>query len=118
MAYTVDVVTTGGTGTAAFCAAHDIVTEVQPRLVLFMDADALDTGGVELPPALMSIATVISRPAAGSRRGSTRAQDAVEHSGDARPVERRLEYHDAGDEHGIRLPIGDGRGCDLPWATA
>ena len=44
--HAVEVVTTGGTGTAEFCAAHEIVTEVQPGSFIFMDTDYSDTGGV------------------------------------------------------------------------
>ena len=76
--HTVDVVTTGGTGTAEFCARHEAVTEVQPGSFIFMDADYLDTAGVPYQPALTVVATVISRPAAGSRRDRRRAQDALE----------------------------------------
>ena len=48
----VDVVSTGGTGTAEFCAAHEVVTEVQPGSFMFMDADYSDTGGVPYRPSL------------------------------------------------------------------
>jgi D-serine deaminase-like pyridoxal phosphate-dependent protein len=57
--HTVDVVSTGGTGTAEFCAAHDVVTEVQPGSFSFMDADYQDTGGLRYESSLEVIATVI-----------------------------------------------------------
>jgi D-serine deaminase-like pyridoxal phosphate-dependent protein len=60
--HTIDVVTTGGTGTAEFFARHQEVTEVQPGSFMFMDADYLDTVGVRYQPALTAVATVISRP--------------------------------------------------------
>ena len=50
--HTVEVVTTGGTGTAEFCAAHAFVTEVQPGSFAFMDADYLDTGGLPYESSL------------------------------------------------------------------
>jgi len=60
--HVVDVVSTGGTGTAEFCAEHDVVTEVQPGSFMFMDVDYQQTGGVPYEPALTALATVISRP--------------------------------------------------------
>ena len=42
----IDVVTTGGTGTAEFCVAQEAVTKVRPGSFAFMTTDYLDTGGI------------------------------------------------------------------------
>jgi D-serine deaminase-like pyridoxal phosphate-dependent protein len=95
------VVTTGGTGTAEFCAAHEVVTEVQPGSFVFMDADYLDTGGVPYRPALTVIATVISRHPdravidAGLKTLSDDSGPARLHDAPG------WSYHHAGDEHGV-----------------
>jgi D-serine deaminase-like pyridoxal phosphate-dependent protein len=112
--HTVDVVSTGGTGTSEFCAAHDAVTEVQPGSFAFMDADYLDTGGLPYESSLVAIATVISRPApdravidAGTKTLST-------DSGPARLVGvPGWSYQPAGDEHGVLTPSGEPDGREL-----
>ena len=110
----VDVVTTGGTGTAEFCAAHEVVTEVQPGSFIFMDADYADTGGVPYRPALSALATVISRPT--DRRAVLDAglKTLSDDSGQARLVDAPgWTYHHAGDEHGILTSAADQDGREL-----
>ncbi len=75
--HAITVVTTGGTGTAQFCAAHSFVTEVQPGSFAFMDTDYLDTGGLPYESSLQVVATVISRAARRPGRDRRRAEDAV-----------------------------------------
>jgi D-serine deaminase-like pyridoxal phosphate-dependent protein len=104
----VEVVTTGGTGTAEFCARHEVVTEVQPGSFVFMDADYLDTGGLPYSPALAALATVISRPAADRAVVDAGLKTLSNDSGPARPADAPgWTYHHAGDEHGILSPTGD-----------
>jgi len=106
--YTVDVVTTGGTGTAEFCASHESVTEVQPGSFIFMDADYLDTGSVPYRPALAARATVISRPTADRAVIDAGLKTLSNDSGPARLVDAPgWSYHHAGDEHGTLTPTGD-----------
>jgi D-serine deaminase-like pyridoxal phosphate-dependent protein len=105
--HTVDVVTTGGTGTAQFCAAHSFVTEVQPGSFAFMDTDYLDTGGLPYESSLHVTATVISR--AGDRAVIDAGLKTLsDDSGPARLVDAPgWTYHHAGDEHGKLTPSGE-----------
>lgn len=106
--HTVDVVTTGGTGTAEFCAVHEVVTEVQPGSFAFMDADYLDTSGVPYRSALTAIATVISRPTPDRAVVDAGLKTLSNDSGPARPVDAPgWSYHHAGDEHGTLTPTGE-----------
>lgn len=101
------VITTGGTGTAEFCARHDFVTEVQPGSFAFMDADYLDTGGVPYRPALTALATVVSRPAPSRAVVDAGLKTLSDDSGPARLVDAPgWTYAHAGDEHGVLAPQG------------
>lgn len=107
--HTVEVVTTGGTGTAEFCAGHEVVTEVQPGSFLFMDADYSDTAGVPYRSALTAIATVISRPAPARAVLDAGLKTLSDDSGPARLVDAPgWTYSPAGDEHGTLTPAGEG----------
>jgi len=97
----VRIVSTAGTGTCAFAAAHEGVTEVQPGSYIFMDADYLSVGGLPFELALTLLTTVISRPRrgvaivdAGFKSISTDA-GMPRVSGDG-----GLVYKPHGDEHG------------------
>ena len=107
--HAVDVVTTGGTGTAEFCAAHSFVTEVQPGSFAFMDADYGDTGAVPYGSALTAIATVISHPAPDRAVIDAGLKTLSNDSGPARVDAAGWSYHHAGDEHGVLTPSGDGQ---------
>jgi D-serine deaminase-like pyridoxal phosphate-dependent protein len=103
----VNVVTTGGTGTAEFCARNEAVTEVQPGSFMFMDADYLDTGGVAYRPALAAIATVISRPTPDRVVVDAGLKTLSNDSGPARLADTAgWTYQPAGDEHGTLTPTG------------
>lgn len=56
----IDVVTTGGTGTAEFCASVPGVTEVQPGSFLFMDTDYRAAIGTTYSNSLTILSTVLS----------------------------------------------------------
>jgi D-serine deaminase-like pyridoxal phosphate-dependent protein len=104
----VEVVTTGGTGTAEFCAAHEVVTEVQPGSFVFVDADYMDVEGVRFESALVAVATVISRPAPDRAVVDAGLKTLSNDSGPARPVDAPgWTYAHAGDEHGVLTPVGD-----------
>jgi D-serine deaminase-like pyridoxal phosphate-dependent protein len=106
--HTVAVVSTGGTGTAEFCAAHEAVTEVQPGSFAFMDVDYLDTGGLPYRPALTVIATVISRPAPDRAVIDAGLKTLSDDSGPARLVDAPgWTYRHGGDEHGVLTPTGE-----------
>ena len=106
--HTVEVVSTGGTGTAEFCAAHDVVTEVQPGSFAFMDADYLDTGGIPYESSLEVIATVISRPASDRAVIDAGLKTLSDDSGAARLVGATgWSYRHGGDEHGVLTPNGE-----------
>jgi D-serine deaminase-like pyridoxal phosphate-dependent protein len=106
--HTVDVVTTGGTGTAEFCASHECVTEVQPGSFIFMDADYLDTRGVPYRPALAALATVISHPTLDRAVLDAGLKTLSNDSGPARVLDAPgWCYQHAGDEHGTLTPTGD-----------
>ncbi|MBV8221115.1 MAG: DSD1 family PLP-dependent enzyme [Solirubrobacterales bacterium] len=112
--HTVDVVTTGGTGTAEFCAAHDAVTEVQPGSFAFMDTDYLDTGGLPYKSSLQVVATVISRPAPDRAVIDAGLKTLTDDSGPARLLDvAGWTYHHAGDEHGKLTPAEDSHPRDL-----
>jgi D-serine deaminase-like pyridoxal phosphate-dependent protein len=105
------VVTTGGTGTAEFCAAHDVVTEVQPGSFIFMDAAYGAIDGVPYASAFKIVATVISRSADDRVVVDAGLKSLSEDSGDAVPAGGG-SYSHAGDEHGILsgaagLAVGD-----------
>jgi D-serine deaminase-like pyridoxal phosphate-dependent protein len=112
--HTVAVVTTGGTGTAEFCATHDVVTEVQPGSFAFMDTDYLDTGGLPYESSLVAIATVISRPAPDRAVIDAGLKTLSDDSGPARLVGvRGWSYRQGGDEHGVLTPNGEPDCVDL-----
>lgn len=100
--HAVEVVSTGGTGTAEFCAAHEIVTEVQPGSFMFMDVDYHQTGGVPYEPALTALATVISRPEVDRVVIDAGLKTLSNDSGPAQLANPPgWTYAHAGDEHGI-----------------
>ena len=106
--HTVEVVTTGGTGTAEFCAAHEAVTEVQPGSFAFMDTDYLDTGGLPYRSSLHVVATVVSRPAPDRAVIDAGLKSLSDDSGPARPADAPgWTYHHAGDEHGKLTPTDE-----------
>ncbi len=60
--FPIDIVTTGGTGTAQICASFPVVTEVQPGSFIFMDTDYLHALGPTYASSLTVLSTVISHP--------------------------------------------------------
>jgi D-serine deaminase-like pyridoxal phosphate-dependent protein len=112
--HAITVVTTGGTGTAEFCAAHAFVTEVQPGSFAFMDTDYLDTGGLPYESSLQVIATVVSRPAPDRAVIDAGLKTLSDDSGPARLVDAPgWTYHHAGDEHGKLTAGGEAGRRDL-----
>lgn len=100
----IEVVTTGGTGTALICAQSSVVTEVQPGSFIFMDTSYRDATSCAYANALTVLSTVISKPIprrvildAGTKSLSTDMGNAQLKS----PSHKSLSYRPAGDEHGV-----------------
>jgi D-serine deaminase-like pyridoxal phosphate-dependent protein len=70
-----------------------------------MDADYLDTGGVPYGPALVAVATVISRSSPDRAIVDAGLKTLSDDSGPARLIDALgWSYHHAGDEHGKLTP--------------
>jgi D-serine deaminase-like pyridoxal phosphate-dependent protein len=106
--FAVPHVTTGGTGTYAFCARHPLVSEVQPGSFMFMDADYGDDEGLPFAQALVVTATVISAPRPGEVVVDAGLKSLSTDSGPARLAEVvGWSYRPGGDEHGILTRTAD-----------
>jgi len=103
--FLIDIVTTGGTGTAEICAAYQGVTEVQPGSFIFMDSDYRNALGPVYANALTVLTTVISR--ADERRAAVIDAGLKSLSIDSGMPELKsggqgkVSYRPGGDEHGI-----------------
>ncbi|CAN8096965.1 unnamed protein product [Discula destructiva] len=96
----IDVVTTGGTGTAEFCAAVDGVTEVQPGSFLFMDTDYRNAVGTAYKNSLTILSTVLSRQGERVVTIDAGLKSLTTDSGLAECKEEGYVYGVLGDEHG------------------
>lgn len=96
----IQVVTTGGTGTAEFCASVPGVTELQPGSFIFMDTDYRDAVGTFYSNSLTLLSTVVSRQ--GERRVTIDAglKSLTTDSGLAECRDARYAHSNLGDEHG------------------
>jgi D-serine deaminase-like pyridoxal phosphate-dependent protein len=98
----IDIVTTGGTGTALICKTCPGVTEVQPGSFVFMDAAYRRVLGGAYEPALSVLTTVISRPRPNEAVVDAGLKSLSTDSGFAEPRDLSgMSYRPAGDEHGI-----------------
>ncbi|HEU5379706.1 MAG TPA: DSD1 family PLP-dependent enzyme [Ktedonobacteraceae bacterium] len=100
--FPIEIVTTGGTGTAEICASCAGVTEVQPGSFIFMDVDYRNAIGPVYANALTLLSTVISRPAATRAVVDAGLKSLSTESG--MPELKGLPdvtYRPGGDEHGI-----------------
>lgn len=108
----ISVVTTGGTGTAEFCASVPGITEVQPGSFLFMDTDYRNAIGSHYSNSLTILCTVLSK------QGETRVtidaglKTLSTDSGLAECKTPGYEYGVLGDEHGF-LAWEDGEGLKI-----
>jgi D-serine deaminase-like pyridoxal phosphate-dependent protein len=98
--FNIQVVTTGGTGTAEFCATVPGVTELQPGSFIFMDTDYRNAVGTFYSNSLTILATVISQQ--GERRVTIDAglKSLTTDSGLAECKDPRYRHENLGDEHG------------------
>jgi D-serine deaminase-like pyridoxal phosphate-dependent protein len=100
--FNIQVVTTGGTGTAEFCATSPGVTEVQPGSFIFMDSDYRNAVGSYFSHSLTIISAVISK-SESERRVTIDAglKTLTTDSGFAEPKDMPgVTYTPMGDEHG------------------
>ncbi|MEO8180374.1 MAG: GNAT family N-acetyltransferase [Deltaproteobacteria bacterium] len=97
----IEIVTTGGTGTAELCARHAGVTEVQPGSFVFLDTSYRNIVGASYGCALSILTTVISRPRACEAVVDAGLKSLSTDSGWAAPKLAGMTYRPAGDEHGI-----------------
>jgi D-serine deaminase-like pyridoxal phosphate-dependent protein len=112
--FDIRVVTTGGTGTAEFCATTPGVTEVQPGSFIFMDSDYRNAVGGFFGHSLTILSTAISKSGA-QRRVTIDAglKSLTTDSGNAEPLDMPgVVYTPMGDEHGW-LSWEEG-GTDIP----
>ena len=98
--YQIDVVTTGGTGTAEFCVTVPGVTEVQPGSFLFMDTDYRNAVGTKYSNSLTVLATVISKQGPKSITIDAGLKSLTTDSGLAECKTLGYKYGVLGDEHG------------------
>src|SRR5579859_4582712 len=99
---TMEIVTTGGTGTAEICASCPGVTEVQPGSFIFMDTDYRNAIGSSYANALTILSTVISHPTPTRAIIDAGLKSLSIDSG--MPEAKGLptvKYQPGGDEHGI-----------------
>jgi D-serine deaminase-like pyridoxal phosphate-dependent protein len=109
----IDVVTTGGTGTAEFCASVPGVTEVQPGSFLFMDTDYRNAVGSFYANSLTILATVLSKQGAKSVTIDAGLKSLSTDSGLAECKTARYTYGVLGDEHGSLSWSDDGPGLQI-----
>ncbi|GJC81189.1 D-threonine aldolase [Colletotrichum liriopes] len=96
----VEVVTTGGTGTAEFCATVPGVTELQPGSFIFMDTDYRNAVGSFYSNSLTLLATVVSKQGERQVTIDTGLKSLTTDSGLAECKDRRYAHANLGDEHG------------------
>lgn len=98
--FNIEVVTTGGTGTADFCATVPGVTELQPGSFIFMDTDYRNAIGTYYSHSLSLLATVISKQGERQVTIDTGLKSLTTDSGLAECKDTRYTYDQLGDEHG------------------
>jgi D-serine deaminase-like pyridoxal phosphate-dependent protein len=114
----IKVVTTGGTGTAEFCASVPGVTEVQPGSFLFMDTDYRNAiGSKNYSNSLTILSTVLSKQGPNIITIDAGLKSLTTDSGLAECKTLGYKYGVLGDEHGslewedgndgLKLEVGD-----------
>ncbi|KAH7219696.1 major facilitator superfamily domain-containing protein [Fusarium oxysporum] len=98
--FNIDVVTTGGTGTAEFCATVPGVTELQPGSFIFMDTDYRNAIGTYYSHSLSFLATIVSKQGERQVTIDTGLKSLTTDSGLAECKDQRYSYFQLGDEHG------------------
>ncbi|KAB8068097.1 hypothetical protein BDV29DRAFT_185146 [Aspergillus leporis] len=98
--HNIGVVTTGGTGTAEFCATVPGVTELQPGSFIFMDTDYRNAVGTHFSNSLTLLSTVISKQGDRQVTIDTGLKSLTTDSGFAECKDPRYKHENMGDEHG------------------
>jgi D-serine deaminase-like pyridoxal phosphate-dependent protein len=98
--FDIQVVTTGGTGTAEFCVTVPGVTEVQPGSFIFMDTDYRNAVGPFYSNSLTILSTVLSRQGPRAVTIDSGLKSLSTDSGFAECKDPRYTYKPLGDEHG------------------
>ncbi|KAM5343338.1 hypothetical protein ACJ41O_014304 [Fusarium nematophilum] len=98
--FNIEVVTTGGTGTAEFCATVPGVTELQPGSFIFMDTDYRNAVGTFYSNSLTLLSTVISKQGDRQVTIDTGLKSLTTDSGLAECKDPRYRHHNLGDEQG------------------
>ncbi|KAJ5114365.1 hypothetical protein NUU61_000124 [Penicillium alfredii] len=98
--YNIDVVTTGGTGTAEFCATVPGVTELQPGSFIFMDTDYRNAVGTFYSSSLTILSTVVSKQGPRAVTIDSGLKSLTTDSGLAECKDSRYTYGVLGDEQG------------------
>ncbi|KAK6849356.1 hypothetical protein PG995_013189 [Apiospora arundinis] len=96
----IQVVTTGGTGTAEFCATVPGVTELQPGSFIFMDTDYRNAVGRFYGNSLTILSTVVSKQGARAVTIDSGLKSLTTDSGLAECKDPRYTYGVLGDEQG------------------
>ncbi|GHO51970.1 DSD1 family PLP-dependent enzyme [Ktedonobacter robiniae] len=100
--FPIEIVTTGGTGTAEICANCAEITEVQPGSFVFMDTDYRNALGPAYANALTILSTVISKPTPTRAVVDAGLKSLSIESGMPEPKGLTgIAYQPGGDEHGI-----------------
>ncbi|KAJ5655142.1 hypothetical protein N7507_007092 [Penicillium longicatenatum] len=98
--FNMEVVTTGGTGTAEFCATVPGVTELQPGSFIFMDTDYRNAVGTFYSNSLTLLSTVLSKQGPQIVTIDTGLKSLTTDSGLAECKDPRYIYGVLGDEQG------------------
>lgn len=98
--FCMDVVTTGGTGTAETCASVPGVTELQPGSFIFMDTDYRNAVGTFYANSLTILSTVISVQGPRAVTIDAGLKSLSTDSGMSECRDSRYKYHEFGDEQG------------------
>lgn len=111
--FNIQVVTTGGTGTAEFCVTVPGVTEVQPGSFIFMDTDYRNAVGSFYSNSLTILSTVISKQGPKIVTIDAGLKSLTTDSGLAECKDSRYTYGILGDEHGSLSWEYDGSGLKV-----
>jgi D-serine deaminase-like pyridoxal phosphate-dependent protein len=112
--YNIEVVTTGGTGTAEFCASVRGVTEVQPGSFLFLDTDYRNAiGSTNFHHSLTILATVLSTQGPNIITIDAGLKSLTTDSGLAECKTPGYTYGVLGDEHGSLMWEAGAEGKEL-----
>ncbi|KAF7549274.1 hypothetical protein G7Z17_g6488 [Cylindrodendrum hubeiense] len=111
--FNMEVVTTGGSGTAEFCATVPGVTELQPGSFIFMDTDYRNAIGTFYSNSLTLLSTVVSKQGDRQVTIDTGLKSLTTDSGLAECKDPRYTHRNLGDEHGSLSWEDDAPGLEI-----